>query len=42
VGAARRRVPIEVVRRSRPVIDELDEEYADNPEGIVVVVATAA
>ena len=30
---------IEVVRRSRPVVDELDEEYADNPEGIVVVVA---
>ena len=30
---------IEVVRRARPVIDELDEEYADNPEGIVVVVA---
>jgi 2,3-bisphosphoglycerate-dependent phosphoglycerate mutase/probable phosphoglycerate mutase len=30
---------IQVVRRSRPVIDELDEEYADNPEGIVVVVA---
>ncbi len=30
---------IEVVRRSRPVIDELDEEYADNPRGIVVVVA---
>ena len=30
---------IDVVRRSRPVIDELDEEYADNPEGIVVVVA---
>ncbi|MBA3906998.1 MAG: histidine phosphatase family protein [Pseudonocardiales bacterium] len=30
---------IEVVRRSRPVIDELDEEYADNPKGIVVVVA---
>ena len=30
---------IEVVRRARPVIDELDEEYADNPQGIVVVVA---
>jgi glucosyl-3-phosphoglycerate phosphatase len=30
---------IEVVRRSRPVVDELDEEYADNPQGIVVVVA---
>ena len=30
---------IDVVRRSRPVVDELDEEYADNPEGIVVVVA---
>lgn len=30
---------IDVVRRSRPVIDELDEEYADNPQGIVVVVA---
>ena len=30
---------IDVVRRARPVIDELDEEYADNPEGIVVVVA---
>lgn len=30
---------IEVVRRSRPVVDELDEEYADNPLGIVVVVA---
>ena len=30
---------IEVVRRARPVIDELDEEYADNPRGIVVVVA---
>jgi glucosyl-3-phosphoglycerate phosphatase len=30
---------IEVVRRARPVVDELDEEYADNPRGIVVVVA---
>ena len=30
---------IEVVRRSRPVVDELDEEYADNPQGIVVMVA---
>ncbi len=30
---------IEVVRRSRPVVDELDDEYADNPRGIVVVVA---
>jgi broad specificity phosphatase PhoE len=30
---------IEVVRRARPVVDELDEEYADNPEGIVVMVA---
>jgi 2,3-bisphosphoglycerate-dependent phosphoglycerate mutase/probable phosphoglycerate mutase len=30
---------VEVVRRSRPVIDELDEEYADNPQGIVVMVA---
>ncbi len=30
---------IEVVRRSRPVVDELDEEYADNPRGIVVIVA---
>jgi 2,3-bisphosphoglycerate-dependent phosphoglycerate mutase/probable phosphoglycerate mutase len=28
-----------VVRRARPVIDELDEEYEDNPQGIVVVVA---
>lgn len=30
---------IDVVRRSLPVIDELDEEYADNPEGVVVAVA---
>lgn len=30
---------IEVVCRSRPVVDELDEEYADNPQGIVVMVA---
>lgn len=30
---------IDVVRRARPVIDELDEEYVDNLHGMVVVVA---
>lgn len=30
---------IDVVRRSRPLIDELDEEYADRADGVVVAVA---